>query len=105
MPYGTMSHETEIVLREQGITLASPQYDAEGFPVESCKRIDVVFAGALDESFDVDSDCDHAAIVDAIFGHITTRDYARGEHVCVDAYETNGEDYNERIYIRETDAA
>jgi hypothetical protein len=101
MPYGTISTETEHVLREQGITYSPPHN-----PEETFARVDVIFAGALDESFEVDlSENDASAIVDAIFEHITSRDYARGEHVCVDAYESNGEDYNERIYVRETEEA
>lgn len=94
-----MDDELYIVLQSQGITAYPPQN-----PDETYARVDVIFAGALDVTFDVDlRENDVSAIVDAIYEHITTRDYARGEHVCVDAYETNGEDYNERIYVRETE--
>lgn len=99
MPYGSMSDELAIVLNGHGITHYGPQ-DDEG----TWARVDVIFAGALDESFDVSlRENDVNAIVDAIFEHITTRDYAKGESVCVDAYETNGDDYNERRYVRETE--
>lgn len=103
MPYGTMSDELAIVLNGHGITYHPPQeYDEPRTHV----RIDVIYAGALDECFDVDyAENDVKAIVDAIFKHITTRDYAKGESVTVDAYETNGDDYNERIYVRETESA
>jgi len=97
MPYGSMSDELAIILNGQGIAHHSPQEPT----TSTYARIDVVFAGALDESFDVDLvENDVPAIVNAIFEHITSRDYAKNEHVCVDAYETNGEEYNERIYVR-----
>jgi hypothetical protein len=101
MPYGTMSYETRIVLNEQGITSYSPQN-----PDETCARIEVIFGGALDESFDVDlTENDVQAIVNAIFDYITSSDYAKGENVAVSAYETNGENYYELIYVRATENA
>lgn len=98
MPYGAMSDELALVLSGKGITFHAPQREDE-----THARIDIIFAGALDESFEVDlRENDVRAIVDAIFEHITGRDYAHGETVTVDAYESNDDEYNQRIYVRES---
>lgn len=99
MPYGTMSKGTETVLKNAGFDLLAIAVDyAREF---SWYRVDIVCSGALDESFNISPDADASAIVDAIFADIESA--ANVDNFCVDAYETNGDDYNERIYVRESD--
>lgn len=87
-----LSDELQIVLNGHGITFHPPQ---EGEDARA--RIEVVYASVLDESFEVSPvENDVEAIVDAIFTHITTRDYALGESVHVAAYEIK------RIHARAT---
>jgi hypothetical protein len=96
MPYGTISDELYLLIKGKGIEM----YMGEELPNI---RIDIVYEGALDESFHVTRESDHVAIVDAIFEHITTRSYFEpGQHLVVDAYFVPG-DGDSAVYKRETE--
>lgn len=62
--------------------------------------VDVQVGGSLYERFDMHSESDVNGVVDTVFAHVTSRDYAKGEHVKVDAHRKS--DGNTALYERET---
>ena len=64
MPYGTMSVETGNCLAAAGIDV--PAILVDGEEQEGEVQVDVIFGGALDESFSLVEDADYHKVVDAI---------------------------------------
>lgn len=103
MPYGIMSQDTELALRAAGIDHEKIQETPEE---GSAIDVSIVIEGALDESFLINVEADRKAVVDAIFGSISTVNpkfdfYVSADHVYVGDDGIEGSGFIDESYTRE----
>lgn len=83
MPYGTMDATTERYLTDAGIEIAAIELREDA---DTGTRVDIIFEGALDESFYVNDDADYSRVVDVIADRLADEWDEMGKPWTVDAY-------------------
>jgi hypothetical protein len=95
MPYGTVSQETAIYLRERGLSGSLFEVDGTSY------RVDIECFGALDESFDINDMFDYRDVADAIYDVLSLNPEL--EDLRISVYDSEGEPPELRYSISRPD--